>query len=163
MEYTLSSPTLFGGLAVAQGTLDVAVRPTAEPWQVGNEAAGLRGLVAPLGSSAPVLVVLAAPGGFAGPLLAALAVAAGPVVRVNPRQVRAFAPAIGLLAKTDRIDARGLAHLADALKPVPRALPDAATQAVRALLPRRRHVVERLTAERPRLGTVPPRRHQTLR
>jgi transposase len=90
---------------------------------------------------APALVVLEATGGFAGPLLAALAVAALPVVRANPRQVRAFAQAVGILAKTDRRDARVLAHCAEAVKSVPRALPDAATQEQRALLLRRRQVV----------------------
>jgi transposase len=159
----MSSPTLFVGIDVAKDTLDVAVRPTAETWQVANEAAGISVLVAQLGSMAPALVVLEATGGFEGPLLAALAVAAVPVVRVNPRQVRAFAQAIGLLAKTDRIDARVLAHFAEAVKPVPRALPDAATQELRALLLRRRQVVEMLTAERNRLGTVPPRIHQAIR
>jgi len=159
----MSSPTLFVGIDVAKDTLDVAVRPTAETWQVANEAAGINVLVAQLGSIAPALVVLEATGGFEGPLLAALAVAAVPAVRVNPRQVRAFAQAIGLLAKTDRIDARVLAHFAEAVKPVPRALPDAATQELRALLLRRRQVVEMLTAERNRLGTVPPRIHQAIR
>ena len=128
----MASLTLFVGIDVAKDTLDVAVRPTAETWQVDNEAVGINALVAQLATMAPALVVLEATGGFEGPLLAALAVAAVPVVRANPRQVRAFAQAIGILAKTDRIDARVLAHFAEAVKPVPRALPDAATQELRA-------------------------------
>src|SRR5262249_18483108 len=80
----------------------------------------------------------------------------------NPRQVRAFAQAVGILAKTDRIDARVLAHFAEAVKPVPRTLPDAATQELRALLLRRRQVVEMLTAERKRLRPAPPRMHQAI-
>jgi len=108
----MSSLTLFVGIDVAKETLDVAVRPTAETWQVANAAADLSTLVAQLGAMAPALVVLEATGGFAGPLLAALAVATIPVVRANPRQVRAFAQAVGSLAKTYRIDARVLAHCA---------------------------------------------------
>jgi transposase len=145
---------------VAKDTLDVAVRPTAETWQVANAAADLSTLVAQRGAMAPALVVLEATGGVEGPLLAALAVATIPVVRAHPRQVRALAQAVGSVAKTDRMDARVLAHLAAAVKPVPRPLPEAATQERRALLLRRRQVVERLTAERHRLGTVPPRMHQ---
>jgi hypothetical protein len=83
-------------------TLLTAVRPTAETWQVGNEAAGISALVAPLATRAPAWVVREATRGFEGPLLAALAVAAGPVVRANPRQVRAFAQAIGILAQPVR-------------------------------------------------------------
>jgi len=158
----MSSLTLFVGIDVSKDTLDVAVRPTAETWQVANEAAGISTLVTQLASMAPALVVLEATGGFAGPLLAAFAVAAIPVVRANPRQVRACAQAVGILAKTDRIDARVLAHCAEAVTPVPRALPDAATQELRALLLRRRQVVNMLTAERNRLGTVPTRMHQAI-
>jgi transposase len=158
----MSSLTLFVGIAVAQDPLDIAVRPTAETWQVANETASLNALVAQLETMAPALVMLEAPGGFEGPLLAALAVTRVPVGRANPRQVRAFAQASGLLAKTDRIDARVLAHFAAAVKPVPRPLPDAATQELRAVLLRRRPVVDRLTAERNRLGMVPPRIHQAL-
>ena len=158
----MSALTLFVGIAVAKDTLDVAVRPPAETWPGANEAAAITPLVAQLEAMAPALVVLEATGGCEGPRLAALAVAAIPVVRANPRQGRAFAPAVGRLAQTARIEARVLAHLADAIKPVPRALPEAATQARRAWLLRRRQVVARLTAERHRLGTGPPRMHQAM-
>ena len=158
----MSSLTLFVGIDVAQDTLDVAVRPTAETWQVANETVRMSALVAQRETMAPALVILAATGGFEGPLLAALAVTRVPVVRANPRQVRACAQARGILANTDRLDARVLAHCAAAVQPVPRPLPDAATQELRALLLRRRPVVDRLTAERNRLGTVPPRIQQAM-
>src|SRR5215470_6266528 len=158
----MSSLTLFVGIDVAKDTLDIAVRPTAETWQVANETTGMSTLVAQLETMAPALVILEATGGFEGPLLAALTVTRGPVVRANPRQVRAFAQARGILAKTDRIDARVLAHFAEAVKPVPRALLDAATQELRAVLLRRRQVVDMLTAERNRLGTVPARMHHAI-
>src|SRR5262249_6381261 len=158
----MASLTLFVGIDVAKDTLDVAVRPTAETWQVDNEAVGINALVAQLATWPLALGVLEATGGFEGPLLAALAVAAVPVVRANPRQVRAFAQALGILAKTDRIDARVLAHFAEAVKPVPRALPDAATQELRAVLLRRRQVVDMLTAELNRLRTVRARIHNAI-
>lgn len=70
----MSSPTLFVGIDVAKDTLDVAVRPTAETWQVANETASISALVEQLETMAPALVILEATGGFEGPLLAALAV-----------------------------------------------------------------------------------------
>jgi transposase len=158
----MSALTLFVGIAVAKETRDLAGRPTAEPWQVAHAAAGSNALVAQGEAIAPALVVREAPGGFAGPLRAAWAGAAVPVGRAHPRPGRAFAQAGGSLANTARLDARGLAHCAAAGNPGPRALPEAATQARRALLRRRRPVGERLTAERPRLGTVPPRLHQAI-
>src|SRR5439155_725513 len=57
--------------------------------------------------------------------------------------------------KTDRIDARVIAHFAEAVKPAPRPLPDAETQELRALLVRRRQLVEMVSAERARLDTAP--------
>ncbi len=154
---------LFVGIDVAKDTLDAAVRPTAETWTVTNDEAGIAALVAQVSALAPTLVVLEATGGLHGPLTAALATAGLPVVVVNPRQVRAFAHATGVLAKTDRIDARVLAHFADALRPTPRPLPDAATQELRAVLLRRRQLVEMLSAERTRLATAPRRIHAAIR
>jgi len=158
----MSAVSLFVGIDVAKDTLDVAVRPTAETWQVSNDDTGRATLVAQLTALAPTLVILEATGGFEGPLLAALAVATVPVVRANPRQVRAFAQAVGILAKTDRIDARVLAHCAEAVRPTPRPLPDAETRELRALLLRRRQVIEMLTAEHSRLGTAPRRIHEAI-
>ena len=147
---------LFVGIDVAKATLDIAVRPTAETWSVSNDATGIDALVLRLGAWAPTLIVLEATGGYQGPLVAALVAAALPVVVVNPRHIRAFAQAVGILAKTDRIDARVIAHFAEAVKPAPRPLPDAETQELRALLVRRRQLVEMVSAERARLDTVPP-------
>jgi transposase len=88
-------------------------------------------------------------------LVAALATAGVPVVGVNPRQARDFAKAIGQLATTDALDAAVLAHFAEAVRPTPRPLPDAATQDLRALLVRRRQLVDRMTAERTRHPRAP--------
>src|SRR5207237_4435684 len=148
---------LFVGIDVAKATLDIAVRPTAEAWSASNDATAIDALVLRLGAWAPTLIVLEATGGYQGPLVAALVAAALPVVVVNPRQVRAFAQALGILAKTDRIDARVIAHFADAVRPTPRPFPDAETQELRALVLRRRQVIAMLTAERNRLGTAPAR------
>jgi transposase len=158
----MSAVPLLIGIDVAKDTLDVAVRPTAETWQSRNDDTGIATLVAQVAALAPTLVILEATGGLEGPLLAALAVAAVPVVRANPRQVRAFAQAVGILAKTDRIDARVLAHFAEAVQPPPRPLPDAETQELRALLLRRRQVIEMLTAEHSRLSTAPRRIHDAI-
>ena len=151
----MTSLPLFVGIDVAKDTLDVAVRPTAETWTVSNDEAGITTLVTQLQTVAPTLVVLEATGGFQGALTAALAAAGLPVVVVNPRPVRAFAHAVGILAKTDRIDARVIAHFAEAVRPTPRPLPDAETQELRALLGRRRQLIEMLTAEGNRLASAP--------
>ena len=94
--------------------------------------------------------------------MAALAAAALPVVVVNPRQARDFAKATGQLAKTDTLDARALAHFAEAVRPPPRPLPDAQTENLRALLTRRRQLVAMRTAEHNRLDNAPRRVQATI-
>jgi transposase len=101
--------------------------------------------------------VLEATGGFQRAVVAALAAAALPVVVVNPRQARDFAKASGQVAKTDALDARALAHFAEAIRPTPRPVPDAQTEELRALLARRRQLIALRTAEHHRLGSAPRR------
>ena len=146
---------VFIGIDVAQATLEVAVRPTGKQWRVANDAAAIEELVPQLRALHPQLIVLEATGGLELPLLAALGSARLPVVAVNPRQVRDFAKALGQLAKTDVLDAQVLAHFAEAVRPAVRPLPDAATQALAALVTRRRQLVEMLVAEENRRRSAP--------
>lgn len=88
------------------------------------------------------LVVLEATGGLEVPLVASLGAAGIAVAVVNPRQVRDFARSLGKLAKTDRLDARVLAHFGAATRPVPRPLPDEQTQELGALVARRRQLLQ---------------------
>ena len=70
-------------------------------------------------------MVLEATGGLEVPVTTALTAAGLPVVVVHPRPSRKFAKATGRLAKTDALDAHGLAHGAEAVRPVQRPLPEA--------------------------------------
>jgi transposase len=144
------------GIDVAKTQVDVAVRPTDSRWQVAYTDEGVQELASRLQTLTPTLVLLEATGGLEMPLVAALATANLPVVVVNPRQVRDFARATGKLAKTDSLDARALAHFAEAVHPVPRALPDADAQALTALVSRRHQVVSMVAAEKNRLARALP-------
>lgn len=150
----MQTTALFVGIDVSQATLDVALRPRDEEWQVAQTEEEIAGLVAQLDTVHPALIVLEATGGLEMPVLGALAAAGLPVVAVNPRQVRDFAKATGTLAKTDRIDARILAHFAAAVRPAVRPLPDAETQAIAALVARRRQIVGIVVAEKNRVRTA---------
>ena len=161
-ETSLNQPPLYVGLDVSKSTLDVAIRPTGQQWQVPHTEEGIRELVAILVPMHPSLIVLEATGGYELPLVAALAGAKLPVAVVNPRQVRDFAKATGTLAKTDRLDALVLAHFAQGVHPTPRPLPDAEAQALEGLLTRRRQVVGMLTAEKNRLQRAVARVHPQI-
>jgi transposase len=98
-------------------------------------------------------VVVEATGGREVPLVRGLQRAGIKVAVVNPRQARDFAKATGRLAKSDRIDAAGLAHFAEALRPEPRPLADEQTRLLDALVTRRGQLVEMCTMEQNRLGS----------
>ncbi|HYL81470.1 MAG TPA: IS110 family transposase [Candidatus Acidoferrum sp.] len=150
-----SSP-LFVGIDVAKAECVVAVRPLGTTWTVPQTEAGWAALATRLQALAPTLVLCEATGGLELPLASVLAAAGLPLAIVNPRQVHAFAKATGLRAKTDALDAAVLAHFAEAVRPVPRPVPDATTQTLAALVTRRRQLVEMATAEENRLGRAPP-------
>ena len=144
----------FVGIDVSKTQLDVAVRPTGNRWVLPYDETGIEGLIPQIVDLGPALVLLEATGGLELPLVAALAAAALPVVVVNPRQVRDFARATGTLAKTDALDARVLAHFADAVRPDVRPLKDAETQVLNSLTARRHQVMTMLVSEKNRLGTA---------
>jgi transposase len=146
MERSSAAP-VFVGIDVAKDRLDVHLRPSGEALAVGRDAAGLATLVERLVASAPRLVVLEATGGFEATVAAALVAARLPLAVVNPRQIRDFARATGRLAKTDRLDAEAIARFAEAIRPEPRPIPDAAARALGELVARRRQVVEMIGSE----------------
>jgi transposase len=152
----MSDPPVVVGIAVSKAQLDVALRPTDAGWHGSNDASGIAGLVERLGTVQPTLIGLEATGGLEVPAAGALAEAGRPVVVVHPRHARDVATATGRLAKTDSLDARGLAPVAEAVRPPPRPLPEAQAQALSAVLTRRRQLVPRRTAARRRRPTAPP-------
>jgi transposase len=142
------------GIDVAKDHLDIHVRPSAELFQVENTEAGITELVQRLEPLHPMLVVFEATGGLEIPAAVRLSRAQLPVAIVNPRQVRDFAKATGKRAKTDALDAAVLAHFAEAIQPNVSTIADEESQRMAELVARRRQVVEMLTAEKNRLGTV---------
>jgi transposase len=152
----MTSEGIFVGIDVSRASLEVAICPTGEEWSVSNHERAISKLVARLNRLSPTLVILEATGGLELPLVGALATAPLPVAVINPRQVRNFARATGVLAKTDTLDAQILALFAQRVRPEPRPLPGAETQRLRTLLARRRQVVDMITAEKNRLHTASP-------
>ncbi len=151
---SMSTRAIFVGIDVSKAHLDVAVRPDEIEWRSPNTDAGAREAANKLKDLDPDLVVLEATGGMEIPAASALAVLGVPIAVVNPRQVRDFAKSTGRLAKTDALDARVLAHFAEAVRPEPRPLPDEQARQLSALLSRRRQISEMLTAERNRLQSA---------
>jgi len=141
---------VFVGIDVSKDRLDVHVRPGGEVFVVSRDGRGLEELVGRLQALGPTLVAVEATGGFETIVAAAVAGAALPLAVVNPAQVRHFAQAVGKRAKTDPIDAGVIAHFAEAVRPVPRTLPDEAARLLAELVGRRRQIIDMIVAERQR-------------
>lgn len=144
----------FIGIDVSKAHLDVAVHQPASHWRVANNEAGIAELAQRLQALKPTSVVLEATGGFELPLVTGLMHARLPVHVLNPRRVRDFARATGHLAKSDKLDAKVLAHFASILQLEPRPIPTDEEEQLTALLTRRRQIVDMLAVEKNRLLTV---------
>ena len=155
------SQPVYAGIDVSKTSLDLALGQQSEVIRFANDSAGHLALSKALRTSAtPVgLVVLEATGGYEFACAAYLQGSGLPVAVVNPRQARDFARAMGHLAKTDRMDAQGLAHFASVLagyedlRRYTAALPDVNQLALRALVVRRGQLVKMRVAENNHLNT----------
>lgn len=147
------------GIDVSKTTLDVDTLPERAARQFSNDEAGVSALLAYLaehnGQGQIERVVLEATGGFETRVSIALAGAGLPVVVVNPKQVRDFAKACGILAKTDRLDALVLARFGQQIRPPVRALPSEAQREFADLLDRRSQLVAMRAQEKARIVTAP--------
>lgn len=150
------SAECFVGVDVSKAVLDVAIGAGGTVWQLDNDKAGICELVRRLGHLKPASVVLEATGGYERAAARALFKAGLPVAIVNPRHPRAYARAIGRLAKTDRIDAHVLSQFGEIVRPRLVASDDVAREGLTGLEARRRQLVEMVTAEQNRLETAQP-------
>ncbi len=137
----------FVGVDVSQDRLDVCLLPGGAQAGFSRDRRGIARLLAWLASQQRLLVVVEATGGLERMLTVALAQAGIAIAVVNPRPVRDFARAAGLLAKTDRLDAYALALYGERLRPMPRPPRAAADQALAALVLRRRQLAQEAEAE----------------
>lgn len=99
------------GIDIGKDTLVIHRLPDNATLEVGNDKAGLTTLLRWLGRAEAARVVFEPTGPYHRLLEKTLAAAGIAMIKVNPRQARRFARAIGRLAKTDRVDAAMLARL----------------------------------------------------
>ena len=145
-------PTSWVGIDVSQDWVDVVVlvaERKAEQFRCDRAAAALGELARRLLTYEPRGVVLEATGGLEGAVITALVAAGLKVMRMNPKRVRDFARAHGLLAKTDALDAHILALFGARMQPALRPWPEAERQQLAGVA-----VVEELLLH-PRLSPRP--------
>jgi transposase len=150
------------GIDVGKFHLDLATNHSLPTSRFDNNPDGHSHLIERLRALHPQLIVMEASGGYEQALACALQAAGFAVAIINPKQARDFAKAMGTLAKTDPVDALGLASLAEVLltradlvkylKP----LESAQQQDLAALVTRRRQLLTMLGMERQRLSHTRP-------
>jgi transposase len=144
------------GIDIAKDTMEVATHEGQEHWAYTNDAKGLTKLVAKMKKLSPALIVLEATGGYEVAAASKLQSKGFTVAVVNPRHIRDFARSVGILAKTDTLDAQVIARFAAMTQPPARALPNEASKQLAAITARRQQVMDMLTAEKNRLHQADP-------
>lgn len=137
------------GIDVSKAALDVACGVDSPVRRFDNSPRGHRLLARAVQKLTPTpqRIVMEATGGYEHALLRLLTDRQLPAIRVNPRQVRDFARATGVLAKTDAIDARVLVRFGSAVQPQHRPLPTAQQEKLAQLQARRVQLVALRTTE----------------
>ena len=140
----------FVGIDIAKAKFDVAIGLTDKVLTLSNDSRGFADLCDKLSEPGTCLIVMEATGGYEKSLALYLADQGHVVAVVNPRQVRDFAKAMNILAKTDKIDARVLAKFGELVRPRSIAITNEKQDELDELVTRRRQLIGTRTAEKNR-------------
>ena len=139
------------GIDVGGQFLDLHVLPQNQAARLPNDPQGIRDICQLAKDLNVSLIVMEATGGIERPLALECGLHQLPTAVMNPRQIRDFARSTGRLAKTDAIDAHIIARFAFTIRPDARPLPDPQAAHLKALLARRKQLIDMRTAESLRL------------
>ena len=142
------------GVDVSKAKLDVCIEPGHRFASFDNDAAGLAELAVFCREHAVELVVMEASGGYERRAFVELWGHGISCALTNPRSVRRYAEAMGVLEKTDRIDASVIARFADARNLAPTPLPSQTQLRLKALVARLRQVTDDLTVQKQRRSSM---------
>jgi transposase len=145
---------VYVGIDVSKQHLDWVVGTEGVVERTPNSPAGVRRLVTKLAKLDIASIVVESTGGYERPVTEALSAADLPVVLVNPWRVRRFGEGLGVLAKTDPLDARVLALFGERARPPQRPLPGPKQREMADLVRRRRQLISMIVAEKSRLETA---------
>ena len=147
----MKTKRMWAGLDVSKDEIAVALWPGGQGWTCPRSEQALAGLAEELRRLRVRLVALEATGGLEVPVVLALARRGVPIHRCEPSRARHFAKALGVRAKTDRVDAVLLARFAASGELKPQTFASDAVRELDALVTRRRQLVDLITVESNRL------------
>lgn len=141
---------------VSKKLLEVASSKPLQIKRVPNTADGIERLIAEIQQVQPDIIVIEATGGYQNAVVAALHQAGFPVHVAQPSRVRYYAKAMGVLAKTDKVDAAIMVRFALSMQPEPTPQPEEEAEQVHHLQTRHQQLNEMLVAEKNRCQQAPP-------
>lgn len=143
------------GVDVGKHQLDFFCHESGHHFTVDNSIVGIQQALKKFPLKTIARLVVEATGRHEQALVAAAQRQGVPVVIAQPIAVRRFAGALGILAKTDKLDSRVIAQYAAVIAPPVRELPDDKTRKLRDLGKRRHQVIGMMTMEKNRLQIMP--------
>jgi transposase len=158
MNPSAGTPVILG-IDISKEWIDAHMLPAGKTWRIANDAKELKNWAEQLPKGITI-AILEATGGLETLPAVALAQAKIPTAIVNPKQVRAFAQAMGQQAKSDPIDAKLIALFGEKIQPKAKSLPEQEHADLAELLARRRQLVADKVAEQNRLGSMRSRQAQ---
>ncbi len=142
------------GIDVSKDRLDAFWHSQDEGRSLPNTAEGFTQLCTWLGADDRILVVFEATGAYHRGLERYLSLAGRAFIKVNPKQARRVAQAIGRLTKTDSVDAKMLARMGVVLDLKPQGVEGEDVHDLRELLTARRALVKDQITAKTRLATA---------
>jgi transposase len=142
------------GVDVSKRRLDARVVPSGTFSSFDNDVVGIAALAAFCRRHGVELVVMEATGGYERSAFLLLWQAGVACALTNPRNVRHYAEAMGILEKTDRLDAGVIAGFAIAKGLKPTRPPTEGQQRLNALVARLRQVTDDLTVQKQRRSSA---------
>ena len=139
------------GIDISKLSFDLAVGSSRTVETFEYTPTGMKKAFRKIRNAAPDLVAMESTGGYENRLAQFLQKQKFNVAVVNPRRIRAFAQSLGLLAKTDRIDANLIARYAALVQPRHMRNITPESLELKALAARRRQLIDMRTAEKNRM------------
>ncbi|GMR20563.1 MAG: IS110 family transposase [Gammaproteobacteria bacterium] len=150
------------GVDTGKSQLDIYIRPLDIYFKVPNDKGGVAQALKEIKKHNPSRITIEATGRLEFNFIAACSKAGLPFVVANPVHVKRFSGAIGQLAKTDKIDARLIAHYGEAIEPPLSTLKPAIMRSMSDLLARRGQLMTMQTMEKNRLQIMPKALHSSI-
>lgn len=153
----------FIGIDVSKDTLEVFNETSSRRTVCPNQMCDLKRLARDLKKLSPELIVMEATGGYETQAAIAFTEAGLPFAIVFPRRVRQLALGLGIIAKTDEIDARVIAYYGRVANIKPKPLESNELRSLAALTTRRSQLVDMRLMEENRLDTAHPSMRKTIK